>query len=211
MLRNKVTQLITFAKREYFNGLINENADDPSKIWFTIRKLIPKRNKNSLREIVHDGLHLSDSSSVANCFNKFFTSVGSRLRNALHPRNSNSLNRPSNLVSDFVFQEISDFVRKELSALRVKKSSGLKDIHSRSLKIASNTLASPLTYIFNLSLETGQIIEIIGLITSIYSTSIKVPISCLGILHICNLWILLRKIVIYFVGRKFYNRGFFCC
>ena len=84
--------------------------------------------------------------------------MGSRLRNALHPRNSNSLNRPSNIVSDFVFQEISsDFVRKELSALRVKKSSGLKDIHSRSLKIASNTLASPLTYIFNLSLETGQI------------------------------------------------------
>ena len=46
MLRNKVTQLITFAKREYFNGLINENADDPSKIWSTIRKLIPKRNNN---------------------------------------------------------------------------------------------------------------------------------------------------------------------
>ena len=32
---------------------------------------------------------------------------------------------------------------------------------------------------------------------------IKVLISCLGILHICNLWILLRKIVIYLVGRKF--------
>ena len=39
----------------------------------------------------------------------------------------------------------------------------------------------------------------------------KVPISCLGILHICNLWILLRKIVIYLVGRKFYLRGLFCC
>ena len=35
----------------------------------------------------------------------------------------------------------------------------------------------------------------------------NVPISCLGILHICNLWIL----VIYFVGRKFYLRVFFCC
>ena len=37
------------------------------------------------------------------------------------------------------------------------------------------------------------LLEIIGLITIIYSTSIKVPISCLGILHICILWIL-RKI-----------------
>ena len=136
--------------------------------------------------------------------------MGLRLRNALDPRNSNSLNRPSNIVSDFVFQEISsDFVRKELSALRVKKSSGLKDIHSRSLKIASNTLASPLTYIFNLSLETGQIIEIIGLSTSIYSTSIKVPISCLGILHICNLWILLRNIVYIFCRSKILSSWIF--
>ena len=38
---------------------------------------------------------------------------------------------------------------------------------------------------------------------------VKVPISCLGILHICNLWTLLRKIVIYLVGRKCYLRGFF--
>ena len=37
----------------------------------------------------------------------------------------------------------------------------------------------------------------------------KVPISCLGILHICNLWILLRKIVIYLVGWKCYLRGIF--
>ena len=42
-----------------------------------------------------------------------------------------------------------------------------------------------------------------------FDTTIKVPISCLGILHICNLWILLRKIVIYLVGRKFYLRGLF--
>ena len=44
-----------------------------------------------------------------------------------------------------------------------------------------------------------------------YGLTVKVPISCLGILHICNLWILLRKIVLYFVGRKFYLRGFVCC
>ena len=39
---------------------------------------------------------------------------------------------------------------------------------------------------------------------------IKVAISCMP-LHIYNLWILLRKIVIYLVGRKSYLRGLFCC
>ena len=44
--------------------------------------------------------------------------------------------------------------------------------------------------------------------TYTHTYKFKVPISCLGILRICNLWILLRKIVIYLVGRKFYLRGF---
>ena len=39
----------------------------------------------------------------------------------------------------------------------------------------------------------------------------KVPISSMWILSICNLWILLRKIVIYIVGRKCLLHGRFCC
>ena len=44
---------------------------------------------------------------------------------------------------------------------------------------------------------------------NVYYYYYYIIISCLGILHICNLWILLRKIVIYLVGRKFYLRGRF--
>ena len=33
----------------------------------------------------------------------------------------------------------------------------------------------------------------------------------MGILNICNLWILLRKIVIYLVGRKCHLHGMFRC
>ena len=59
---------------------------------------------------------------------------------------------------DFVLKDIPVcFVRKELSSLCVNKSSGLKDIHSRILKVGSNVLATPLTYIFNLSIHRGEI------------------------------------------------------
>ena len=40
---------------------------------------------------------------------------------------------------------------------------------------------------------------------------VKVPISCLGMSHICYLWILLRRNIIYLVARKCYLRGLFCC
>ena len=36
---------------------------------------------------------------------------------------------------------------------------------------------------------------------------LKVHITSMGILNICNLWILLRKIVIYLVGRKCHGHG----
>ena len=61
--------------------------------------------------------------------------------------------------------------------------------------------------IFSIILSLAQFLWFLAL--SEFDTTIKVPISCLGTLHICNLWILLRKIVIYLVGRKFYLRGFF--
>ena len=38
---------------------------------------------------------------------------------------------------------------------------------------------------------------------------IKDPITSMGILNICYLWILLRKMVIYLVGRKCHLHGFF--
>ena len=41
--------------------------------------------------------------------------------------------------------------------------------------------------------------------------SFKVRITSMGILNICNLWILLRKIVIYLVGRKCHLHGLFRC
>ena len=36
--------------------------------------------------------------------------------------------------------------------------------------------------------------------------SFKVPITSMGILNICNFWILLRKIVMYLVGRKCWTK-----
>ena len=41
--------------------------------------------------------------------------------------------------------------------------------------------------------------------------TIKVATTSMGILNICNLWILLGKIVIYPVGRKCHLHGLFCC
>ena len=51
----------------------------------------------------------------------------------------------------------------------------------------------------------------VNMVDSSCGFSFKVHITSVGILNVCNLWILLRKIVIYLVGRKCRLHGLFSC
>ena len=148
-LRNTVTRQIELAKRGYYNDLLTEHANDASKLWSAIRKLIPKKNKVAVQELTLDNKIYTDNSGIANCFNKFFTSLGARLKSTLPVLNvckrKACLTNNTGEVPDFAFKDISvDFVRKELSSLRVSKSSGLKDIHSRRCQRSSSPTYSHL-------------------------------------------------------------------
>ena len=145
--------------------MITEHAHDSSKLWSVLRKRIPKKSKATVQEIKLDDESFKDNSGIANCFNKFFTSLGARLRAAfLGP--PISVSRPGVPVAnykdvpDFTFKPVTvNFIHKELSSLRVNKSSGIKGIDTRILKTGCNFVAPPLTHIFNLSLQSGQILK----------------------------------------------------
>ena len=159
--RNKVTKLIDEAKRTYYNNLLTENANDTSKRWSALKKLLPKKKNVSIQEMSFGEFSSSDNKKVySTILNKFFTSVADRLK--LQSTNAqeqgiysgNSTIKAS--VDEFSFTKISvDFVKKELSSLKIKKSSGLKSIHTRFLKTGADVLAEPLTYIYNLLLRTS--------------------------------------------------------
>ena len=105
-LRNSVTREIALAKQDYFNNLLKTQAQDASKLWSSIRKLIPKKSKVA----VLDEKTFTGSLDIANCFNKFFTSVGSRLRSLLPTLNVSSycdrLILTPRDTPDFVFKDI---------------------------------------------------------------------------------------------------------
>ena len=155
-LRNTATRQIELAKCDYYNDLLTEHVNDASKLWSAIRKLIPKKNKVAVQELTLDNKIYTDNSGIANCFNKFFTSLGARLKSTLPVLNvcKRKACLTTGEVPDFAFKDISvDFVRKELSSLRVNKSSGLKDIHSRRCQRSSSPTYSHLY----LSLQRSEI------------------------------------------------------
>ena len=70
-LRNSVIRLIELAKQDYFNNLLKTQAQEASKLWSSIRKLIPKKNEVAVEEISIDDTSFTGSLDIANCFNKF--------------------------------------------------------------------------------------------------------------------------------------------
>ena len=127
-LRNAVTRLIEVAKREYFNSLLTDHTKDTSNIWTTLKKLLPKKKKVALHEIILDKTSYTSDQGMATNLSKFFTSVAERLKST--QSNQVSLIDVSDIpnlasVKNFEFKDISvDFVHKELSSLKVNKSSG---------------------------------------------------------------------------------------
>ncbi len=110
-----------------------------------------------------DSTSISDKVQMLNCFNKHFVASGFlfELQN-LACCDSDFTNAESRLKKyEFRFKQIKNSdVYKALKLLNTNKSPGPDCVESVYLKSAAEFIASPLTYIFTLSLNTGVITEI---------------------------------------------------
>ncbi len=110
-----------------------------------------------------DSTSISDKEQMLNCFNKHFVASGFLFESQnLVCSDSDFINAESRLKKDeFRFKQIkSSDVYKALKLLDTNKSPGPDCVESVYLKLAADFITSPLTYIFNLSLNTGVIPEI---------------------------------------------------
>ena len=157
-LRNKVNNLSKTLKKNYYNTEIENNLNNSKKLWKTIRKVIPGKNKSSITNIkVHDKVTTNDK-DTANVFNYYFTTIGSNLASKFNSHDeddqvnnfcvSNSCKFNFYCISDdYVFDQIWNFSNN--------KSPGLDDIDVKLFKTAAPIVCKSLAYICNLSLATG--------------------------------------------------------
>ena len=157
-LRNKVNNLSKTLKKNYYNTEIENNLNNSKKLWKTIRKVIPGKNKSSITNIkVHDKVTTNDK-DTANVFNNYFTTIGSNLASKFNSHDeddqvnnfcvSNSCKFNFYCISDdYVFDQIWNFSNN--------KSPGLDDIDVKLFKTAAPIVCKSLAYICNLSLATG--------------------------------------------------------
>ena len=89
-------------------------------------------------------------------FNEYFTNIGINIATKFTDTNSGYRWKLPESIHDFIFSPITeDFVFKELNKLTLSSNLDILGIDSKLLKISMHYIFGPLTYIFNLSLQSG--------------------------------------------------------
>ena len=142
-------------------GLLQQCKGNSAGLWKTLNEKTSRDNKSGSVPtcISSDGVLHSKPQPVANVLNNYFTSIGTKLANALKNQ-CNSLGRYSSpeTMSSFVFKfsDIQEhFVRKYLASLKTKRAIGLDKISSRLLKDSADAITTSLTFLYNRSLSSA--------------------------------------------------------
>ena len=160
--------MVKDAKSNFFENKIEENKDNPKKLWQQLKNLgYSKKQKDSAKIVLNiDSKNCHNQFSIVNYFNIFFTSVAESLVKKLPTAKGifsctcdaiyNFYKKVfySNLI--FKLKPVTEhFVLKVLQNLNSSKSTGLDGIPSRFLKDGATVLTKQITYIINLSINSG--------------------------------------------------------
>lgn len=167
--RNETRCKIKDAKKFFFKNKISEVKQDSQKLWRVLNDLgCRKRAKSKGSRIslkVNDQL-LTDQKEVANCFNRFFTTVADNLIKEL-PVQTGLYN--DKLVKEyyancgvtlggFSFNKVNETtVYKKLTDLKCNKATGLDNIPARFIKDSANFITPVVTHILNLSIGQAKV------------------------------------------------------
>ena len=160
--RNLLCRIMRKAEKDYYARLIEEADGDQGRTWHVIKDIMGKKKKKiSLPDkiILNDGSEITGQSNVRKELNNHFTNIGHELASQVPP----SYKKPEEFFPNvenpgsFYFKPITEFeIISAIQNLKKKKSFGPDCLHPRFITDISEIIATPLTYIANLSAETGK-------------------------------------------------------
>ena len=169
-VRNLLQRKIKKAKTDHISTKLEENKEDLKKLWQQLKSLGYRNQKKEEKKVVLniDDNICHDEYQIANHFNTFFTSVASKLVDALPTAKGtysvmsmcfrNFYSQRNVYRNQLVLQEVSEqFIYEELCGLNVHvtKSTGLDEISAKFLKLGASVIKVPVTSIINQSIRSG--------------------------------------------------------
>lgn len=129
--------------------------------------------------ITNNNEQINESIKIANNFNEYFISVGEKLAGNIS-RNLDYVEKKSLCDhSIFLYPATENELIEIISQLKNKKAPGIENIKAETLKLISNYITKPLTYVVNKSLEQGYFPTALktAVVTPIHKSGIKTDVS----------------------------------
>ena len=154
--RNNLNQLIKNTKAEYFKHKL-ENSKNCKDGWKTINELLNKKSKSTIiNKIKTENVEVTGDKNIADEFNRYFSTIGPKLGDNFPSSEINPMSYVTPSSQVFNFRNITfEDIKNEISKIKNEKSAGLDKISNKLLLAAGETIVNSLTYIFNLSINTG--------------------------------------------------------
>jgi len=164
--RNLIVSLCRRSKQNHYTKYFDLHSGNMQKIWQGVRQLISVKSSFKSPSPISlniDGNISSDPLTIANSFNKYFSSVAHSIRNKIPPsfKHFSTFLKHPNSSSIFIFPCTPQEVSKCIASFDHKKASGPHSIPMLILKLISQDISIPLSKLINLSFETGVFPEIL--------------------------------------------------
>ena len=160
--RNKYFHALQIRKQEHYAQLFKKQQNNMKQTWNTINTLLGKtKQKLDCSSININNKLNNDAQTIAHHFNNHFANVASKLLKDLPVTTHNfkeylpSTSTNSLYINPTTPQEIKNII----SGLKPKTSCGIDEIPTKLLKSTPENILFALSYIFNLSFETGEYIN----------------------------------------------------
>ena len=154
-------QNIRLAKKMYYQSCFDKFKNDIKKTWDVIKDVINRSDskKQDLPDSFNiNGERISDSTTIANEFNKYFISIGLNLADKINPPRDKCfkdyLCYPTE--NEFSFRPVTEIeVKNAINELKCKSSAGYDGLSNKLLKHVREELSPCLTLLINHAFQTG--------------------------------------------------------
>lgn len=152
--RNTVNDAIRSTKREYYLNKINENKNDPKKLWDTINESMGRFKSRKKIQILHHNKTIDDDYEISNIMCNYFTTIGNEMSKNIDIEHY-ILDEAMECDSLFMDPTDEQEIQQSIKTINNNSASGYDNISSKTLKQVSNLIAKPLAHIFNKCFTQG--------------------------------------------------------
>jgi len=158
----KVYKKLAFeAEQSYYRNLFDSKTNSIKKLWSNLNTMCSfnnKKSKQTITKLCANNQTFTDPMQISDCLNEYFCTIGNNLAHSLPNTDTQSFKKflpKSNKGSMFCNPTTCLEVFKIIQALKNNKSPGPDNFGPKIVKLIADVIASPLSFIYNLSFTNG--------------------------------------------------------